>query len=512
MRKSLRFIVLSAVRASLVCALCAAPVATTFAEPPRFALAHHSVSTPNTNAQREFDEGLTLIYAFNPEEATFHFQAAARSDSRLAMAYWGIALAAGPNVNTIYDLRRAAIGRAAIAQAQSLPASLAERRYIAALAHRYTAQNDAQVFPAQVAYADAMRALVRSDASDIDARVLCAESLMDLTPLDMWHGAQPNSYTREVIGLLQTALARDPDQLGANHYLIHAYEDAPDPQAALGAARHLATLDLPPGAEHLAHMPAHIFTRVGDFDAAIRASLRAIALFSRYLPQEHSDVHNGYEHHDYQVLGFAYAMSGQWSKARANAAVIAQQVNDSGAAVETYLRFHKWRELIALPAPAQPGLRYRFALALAMANTHDLGPARVLIAAIDIAHDAEPRTRIARAQLAAAIDIAEHHPDAAIGELKHAVIFEDGLPSKEPPAWYYPIRETLGARLALAGKPREAAAVFDEDLKRNPNNPRSLFGLSQALRSIDRTRAARAASAFHAAWLHADLQLTLNDL
>jgi len=97
-------------------------------------------------------------------------------------------------------------------------------------------------------------------------------------------------------------------------------------------------------------------------------------------------------------------------------------------------------------------------------------------------------------------------------ELKRAVIFEDGLPLKEPPAWYYPIRETLGARLALAGKPREAAAVFDEDLKRNPNNPRSLFGLWQALGSIDRTRAARAASAFHAAWSHADVRLTLNDL
>ncbi len=512
MRKSLRFIVLSAVRALLVCALGAASVATTFAAPPRIALAHHAVSTTSGSAQREFDEGLALMYAFNPEEATFHFQAAARSDPRLAMAYWGIALAAGRNVNTTYDLRRAAIGRAAIAQAQTLSATPAERRYIAALAHRYTAQYDAQIVPAEVAYADAMRELARSDANDLDAKVLCAESLMDLTPLDMWHGAQPNTYTRETIGLLEATLARNPNHLGANHYLIHAYEDAPDPAASLGAARRLASLDLPPGAEHLAHMPAHIFTRVGDYDAAIRASRRAIDLFSRYLPQEHSDVHNGYQHHDYQVLGYAYAMSGQWAKARDNATIVAKQVDDTGAAVETYLRFHKWRELLALPAPAQPGLRYRFAQALATANTGDIAPARALISALDETHATDARSGIARAQLAAAIDVAQRQNGAAIAELQRAVAFEDSLSSKEPPAWYYPIRETLGARLALDGKSREAAAVFSEDLKRNPHNPRSLFGLSQALATIDRTRAAKAETAFRAAWSHADVKLTLANL
>jgi len=509
MRKSLRFI--SALRASIATAILLA-LAQPIAAAQHESLIHHAVSTTNGNAQREFDIGLTLIYAFNPEEATFHFQEAARSDPRLAMAYWGIALAAGPNVNTTYELRRAAIGRAAIGQAQTLHASASEKRYIAALARRYTAESDAQVPAAQFAYAQAMRALVRSDPADLDVKVLAAESLMDLTPLDMWHGTRPNTYTREVIGLLSQALARNPDHVGANHYVIHAYEDAPDPSAALGAARHLAALDLPTGAEHLAHMPAHIFTRVGDFDAAIGASLRAIALFNRYLPSEHSDVHNGYLHHDYQVLGYAYAMSGQWSKARDNAIAVAAQVNDSGAAVETYLRFHKWSDLLGLTPPARPGLRYRFARALASADSGDLVPARALMATIDGAHDPEPRTGIARAQLAAAIAIAQRHPDVAITELRHAVALQDGLPNKEPPAWYYPIRETLGARLALAGKMQDAVVVFEDDLRRNPNNPRSLFGLSVALARMDPRRAAQTTAAFRRAWSHADTPLSLTDL
>src|ERR1700694_2202583 len=325
MRKSLRFI--SAVGASIASAFLLATTQGTLAAPSPAALAHHRVSTANTDAQREFDLGLTLIYAFNPEEATFHFQEAARRDGQLAMAYWGIALAAGPNVNTTYDVRRAAIGRAALAQARLLHAKPAERHYIDALEPRYAAQSETEVMTAQRRFAAKMTALAGANPSDIDASVLAAESLMDMTPLNMWPGGKPNTYTNQVLALLHAALARDPHHVGANHYLIHALEDAPNPEAALGAARDLAARDVPPGAEHLAHMPAHIFTRVGAWDDAIRASLRAIDLFAHYLPGEHSDVHSGYRHHDDQVLLYAYAMSGQWAHARDTATTVAAQVN-----------------------------------------------------------------------------------------------------------------------------------------------------------------------------------------
>ena len=119
---------------------------------------------------------------------------------------------------------------------------------------------------------------------------------------------------------------------------------------------------------------------------------------------------------------------------------------------------------------------------------------------------------LARAQLAAAIAVAERHPDVAISELRHAVALQGGLPNKEPPAWYYPIRETLGARLALAGKRQEARTALEDDLRRNPNNPRSLFGLAAALGRTDPRRAAQITAAFRRAWSHTDTRLSLNDL
>jgi tetratricopeptide (TPR) repeat protein len=479
-------------------------------------LIHHPVTTKSAAAQREFDAGLTLMYAFNPEEAAYRFERAAEIDPQLAMAYYGMALATGPNINTTYELARARVGREAIAQARRLEphASARERDYIEALAPRYEGvTTDERIAGAQRAYAVAMRTLARRYPNDLDATTLYAESLMDLTPLHMWNGdGTPAQHTPEVLALLNRVVGRNPDHIGANHLLIHAWEDSRTPQAALPAARHLMAADLPPGAEHLAHMPAHVFTRVGDYDDAIAAGLRAIALFRRYLTLERSTVHNAYYHHNFQVLNYAYMMSGQWANAHAAAIQIADQVGDNAAGVETYLRFHKWRELLGLTPPARPDVRWRFAHAMASAATGDQAEARSTLDAFGHAPGDDPRTGIARESLAAQIDIAQNRNASAIAHLRRAVAFQDRLPSREPPAWFYPIRETLGARLVIAGAYSEAARVFSADLQRNPNNPRSLFGLSQALEKAAPARAAAAAASFRRAWSHADVQLGLTDL
>src|SRR5260370_36218447 len=60
---------------------------------------HHPIATRNAEAQKFFDEGLTLVYAFNHEEAIRSFERAAALDPQAAMPYWGIALALGPNIN-----------------------------------------------------------------------------------------------------------------------------------------------------------------------------------------------------------------------------------------------------------------------------------------------------------------------------------------------------------------------------------------------------------------------------
>lgn len=54
---------------------------------------HHPITTSNPLVQRYFDQGLTLVYAFNHDEAARSFTYAAQLDPKCAMAYWGIALA-----------------------------------------------------------------------------------------------------------------------------------------------------------------------------------------------------------------------------------------------------------------------------------------------------------------------------------------------------------------------------------------------------------------------------------
>src|SRR5579863_4484457 len=99
---------------------------------------HHPVTTKTNSilAQKFFDQGLTFVYAFNHDEAAGSFEQAAQYDPGMAMAYWGIALAVGPNINQPEDVERGKLAYAAIAKAKSLEAgaSPAEREYIDALA------------------------------------------------------------------------------------------------------------------------------------------------------------------------------------------------------------------------------------------------------------------------------------------------------------------------------------------------------------------------------------------
>lgn len=490
---------------------CAAHAGAAAAEP----LVHYAVSTHVAAAQVEFDRGLSAIYAFAPEDALAHFQAAGRLDPTFAMAYWGIALGAGPNVNIPYDLSRAAVGRAACAQAATLArgATASERDLIGALAKRYEATSPAQIYGAEFAYARAMDAVARRFPKDVDIATLAAESLMDLQPLRMWrHDGSPEVYTARIIALLAAALAADPRHIGANHYFIHAYERSTTPARALASARRLARRELEPADEHLAHMPAHIFLRLGRSEEAIAAGERSVALFRRLLREPHAAEHDGYFHHDLQVLGAAYASAGRWSAARATAMEVAAQVSDDEAAVETYARFHRWRELLALRAPDRPGVRWHFARGLAQSELGDgAGAARESRTLHDVRGE-DARLTIARDVLDASIARRARDERRSIALLQAAVAAQDTLDVVEPPAWYVPVRQTLGARYYEGRRFTEARRTFEADLARNPGNPGSLFGLARTLAAARDPHAAAADAAFRNAWRHADVALRMDQL
>ncbi len=194
---------------------------------------HQAITTKNPEAQRFFDQGLTLIYAFNHEEATRAFRRAAELDPQAAMAFWGIALALGPRINLDVDPPHEKAAYEAVQKALSLApgATERERAYIEALAKRYSDDPKADLRKLEVDYAHAMRELSKRYPDDLDAATLYAESLMDLHPWKLWSlDGRPTEGTEEIVAVLESVLRRDPNHIGANHYYIHATEASTHPE------------------------------------------------------------------------------------------------------------------------------------------------------------------------------------------------------------------------------------------------------------------------------------------
>ncbi|MGC2442864.1 hypothetical protein [Candidatus Binatus sp.] len=501
---------------------------------------HHPVTTKVNSilAQKFFDQGLTLVYAFNHDEAAGSFEQAAQYDPDMAMAYWGIALSVGPNINQPEDTDRGKMAFAAIMKAKSLEAnaSAPEREYIDALARRYAADGkmtDAQ----QLAYVNAMRQLAHDNPDDPDAGTLFAEALMDLHPWELWTlDGKPVDGTPEIVATLEGVLAKYPEHLGANHYYIHAVEASPDPGRALPSAQRLPKLA--PAAGHIVHMPSHIYFRVGDYDASANANLAAIKADKVYLRERNPSVtfQMMYVSHNIHFLWASYMMEGNSRGAlkasrELDASMPSEMVRAMPAAEGmsptryfTAARFGRWDALLQEPAPATDMVyttgvwHYARGLAFTAKNRPDDALKEeqqldAIVAAIPVDrivgfNSVNRLLAMASATLAAEIDSASGHHDDAIKHLKEAVAIQDAFNYDEPPPWYYPVRETLGMELLAAGKAADAEQVFRDDLKQYPENGWSLNGLAICLRARNASDEAAGVDArFKKAWAHADITL-----
>ncbi|PYQ39538.1 MAG: hypothetical protein DMG99_16020, partial [Acidobacteria bacterium] len=193
---------------------------------------HHPVSTHNLEAQKFFDQGLRFIYAFNHDEAARSFQHAAELDPKLAMAYWGVAEAVGPNYNDPADPERYKRAHDAIQKAVDLSAaaSPSEQAYVQAMAKRFPPDSITDLKKAAEDYHDAMREVSHQFPDDLDAATLFAESGMNLHPWGLWNqDGTPIAGTEEIVSTLERVIKRDPNHLGAIHYYIHAVEASNNP-------------------------------------------------------------------------------------------------------------------------------------------------------------------------------------------------------------------------------------------------------------------------------------------
>jgi tetratricopeptide (TPR) repeat protein len=500
----------------------------------------HAITTRSPAAQAYFDQGLRLIYAFNHDEATRAFQECTRLDPEAAMCFWGIALAAGPNYNSPIDAERDRRAFGAIQQAKALApkGSAAEQDYVASLAVRYTSDAPTERQALDQAYADAMRALAKRHPDDLDAQTLFAESMMDLRPWDLWSAeGEPRPGTLEIVATLEGVLMRNPQHPGANHYYIHAVEASKQPERGLPSAARLGTIA--PGAGHLVHMPSHIYMRVGKYDEAATANEKAIAVDREYMAAAKpvGEYPMLYAPHNVDFLWAAACMDGQSAKALEAARALASDASldmlrqmpmmeGVGAApLFVMARFGQWDAILAEPAPPADLVFWTalrdYARGLAYARKGQLAEARAAAQRLAQAAAAMPADRvimqvnwaktlleIARHDLAGEIAAAGGKPNVAVAELRQAVKLQDGLRYMEPPPWYLPERQALGAVLLRAGRAKEAEAVYREDLVRNPENAWSLLGLEQSLRAQKKTQEAEAVRArFALASARADVKL-----
>jgi tetratricopeptide (TPR) repeat protein len=506
---------------------------------------HHMIATAQADAQRFFDQGLILTFAFNHDEAIRAFRRAAELDPNSPMPLWGIAYALGPNYNLPAgpeQLKQAhEMVQKALKLAEKAPAR--ERAYVEALAARYSDDPIADQSKQSAAFAERMKALTESYPDDLDAATLYAESLMNLNPWRLWSkDGVAWDKTPEIIAVLERVLARDPSHPGANHLYIHAVEASPHPEWGLSAAKRLETIA--PGAGHLVHMPSHIYMLVGDYKAAADSNVIAAATDKDYIDHEH--VKGAYPmlyfHHNLHFIAAARGMEGRYGDARAAASQLTKSLHSHGDDIPglrnfiteyfgmypllTAVRFHDWKAVMAAAEPAEDlpisrGLRH-YARGLALAAQDDVARAaqeRQSLAKISEALPTDARygnspakevLGVGLAILDARIAQAKGDLEKTVADLQVAVAMQDKLAYNEPADWHYPVRESLGAALLLAGRSAEAEATFRADLARNPRSGRSLFGLVQALQAQGKAdEASLVQQEFDDAWRTAEVTPTL---
>ena len=480
---------------------------------------HYAITTTSPDAQKYFDQGLTLSYAFNHAEAIRAFRQATALDPKCAMCFWGIAFAYGPNINAPITPEAAKEAWQAIEQARAVAAAAPEkeRAFIEALAKRYTADPKAERAPLDRAYAEAMRGVSARFPDDLDAATLYAQSLMDTSPWNYWEkNGSPRQFTSEVLASLESVLARKPDHLGAIHLYIHAVEASPEPGRASQYADKLAALV--PGAGHLVHMPAHIYLRTGRYNDASVANQHAIKADEAYFKGDavpgNMMYQVGYYPHNIHFFVAAASMEGRKADALKAAEEVRSKVHPEmlrdpgmGGMVQhmdltplyTKVRFGKWDAVLAEPAPPNDlpfmSAMWHASRGLAHAGQGHIKEAETERAAVAALKD-NPALKtlgvssvnvgsaivaIAHEVLSGEIETRKHRADQAARHFAQAVALEDDLTYMEPPDWPIPVRQLQGAALLELGRAKEAEEAFRGDMKKFPDNGWSLSGLQASL-------------------------------
>ena len=499
------------------------------------------ITTTSPDAQQWFDRGLNWIYGFNHGEAIACFQEALKCDPKCAMAYWGVAYAAGPNYNMPWDHQdpigkakalAAAYDATQAAQAHANVVTPVEAALIKALPARYPQRTPVEDQSSwDKAFTAAMRAVFKAFQDDLDVRTVFAEAILNETPWRMWDlpTGMPaaGAGTVEAMNVLEGAMRDLPgswDHPGLLHLYIHLMEMSPFPERALRAADRLR--ELVPDAGHLSHMGTHIYVLCGNYHDAMVYNQKAIVADRKFLKRAGAmNAYSLYRAHDLHFAIYGAMFLGQYAPAMQAAEELIASMPEQllrmpsppmAEIVEGYLpmkqhvlvRFGKWQEIIAQELPQDRALycsttaMMLYAKAVAHSALGQIPEAEKARDEFLAAKAAVPKSRrlhnnpvidllgIAEEMLNGELEYRRGNYDVAFAHLRKSVHVSDNLPYDEPWGWMQPPRHALGALLLEQGRAEEAESVYRSDLGldgrisracQHPDNVWSLHGLHECL-------------------------------
>jgi tetratricopeptide (TPR) repeat protein len=504
---------------------------------PDLSTFHWDVTTQSSEAQKYFDQGMALYYGFNHDAAIASFKEAVNLDQGFAMAWWGQAISAGPNINNAaMDSTASRNASEAVLRAVALSsgASPLEQALIGALTSRYVWPPPDDRKSLDIAYADAMRKVWHQFPDNPEAGALFADAAMNLRPWDLWTpDGRPQPGTPEIVATIEKVLEMVPDHPGACHFYIHTMEASPTPEKALPAADRLRNRI--PGASHLVHMPSHIDIRVGHYDDAIKANRRASEVDSAWGLQP--GFFALYRAHNLHFLAYAAMFEGRRALALKAAndmvrliplEVVRQYIDflDGFPSVTTHVmvRFGMWEELVNAPKPPDDLLvttsAWHYGRTVAFAALGKVDESAAEYAELKKSYEAIPESRLignnsARTVMRIGLTMAEGemeyrkgNHDRAFSLLREAVTMDDSLRYDEPWGWMMPVRHALGALLLEQDRVEEAMAVYEKDLSLHPENGWALKGLMECHKMSGQTEKEKDLSErFRKSWARADIDI-----
>ena len=451
------------------------------------------------------------------------------------MCFWGEAFAHGPNINAPMDpaVNARTVGLARYAAWLARKGTPEEQALTAAIVKRYSPDLSADRAALDAAYADAMLAAAKAHPANDDVALLAAEAAMDTRPWDYWTAdKKPQPKLGEAVQLVETVYARNPDHPQAAHLYIHLMENGPEPKRAEAAADRLAT-PLSPDAGHLVHMPAHIYYRVGRWKDSMRVNVDAARADEAWIKAsgDKGMVRYGYYPHNVHFIVTSAQMAGDMPtairEARKLASILDPKISTqigwiqavNAAPYFAAVQFATPAQILAMRAPdarlPYPTAMRHYARAIAYANlrnragfNRELGKLNALRQSgdfklmIDQGVPVKELLSLAETVARARWAYSGRNYAKATRLYREAIGIEDKITYMEPPWWYYPVHQSLGAALYRQGRYDEARQAFTTALAHAPNNGWALYGLAASERAQGRKlQAAAADAALKRAWM-----------